>query len=58
MGFIHQGLGDLPLQTRQADVEASLEEAGASVSSALLAFDSYIWITAAGEEAITSACPE
>src|SRR5258708_19984840 len=29
MGFIHQGLGDLPLHTRQADVEASLEEAGA-----------------------------
>jgi len=24
----------------------------------IVAFDSYIWITAAGEEPITSACPE
>ena len=28
MGFIHQGLGDLPLHTRQVGGKASLEEAG------------------------------
>ena len=37
MGFIHQGLSDLPLHTRQADGEASLEEAGA-VSQAEIDF--------------------
>src|SRR5260370_13905327 len=37
MCFIHQGLGDFPLHTRQADVEASLEEASA-VSQAQIDF--------------------
>ena len=37
MGFIHQGLGDLPLHTRQADVEASSEEVGA-ISQAKIDF--------------------
>jgi len=37
MGFIHQGLGDLPLHTRQADGKASLEEASA-VSQAEIDF--------------------
>jgi hypothetical protein len=37
MGFIHQGLSDLPLHTRQADGKASLEEASA-VSQAEIDF--------------------
>ncbi len=37
MGFIHQGLSDLPLHARQADVEASLEEVSA-VSQAEIDF--------------------
>ena len=37
MGFIQQGLSDLPLHTRQADVEASLEEISA-VSQAEIDF--------------------
>jgi len=37
MGFIHQGLGDFPLHTRQADVEASSEEVSA-VSQAEIDF--------------------
>jgi hypothetical protein len=30
----------------------------ARIAVVILAFDSYIWITATGDEAITSACPE
>jgi hypothetical protein len=37
MCFIHQGLSDLPLHTRQADVKASLEEVSA-VSQAEIDF--------------------
>jgi hypothetical protein len=37
MGFIHQGLSDVPFHTRQADGKARLEEASA-VSQAQIDF--------------------